>query len=275
MKHKTKKNIQKILIYILLLGGGFVMIIPLLWAILTAFKTPAEALMTPPTLFPSEWRFDAFIRLFTELNFNVYLRNTLILVAFSFVTVFFNMMAGYGFAKFNFKGKEKLFYLVLATMMIPGQATMIPNFLIINQVGLLNTHAGMILPGLAGAFGIFLFRQFLETVPNELIEAAKIDGASEARIFFQIVTPVCKPIIAVQSILGFIGSWNSFVWPLIVATTGDLFTLGVGLALLRGQNTIDLPLQMAGAAVMVVPVVIVFLLFQKYIIEGFTTSGLK
>jgi len=275
MKYKTKKHLRKHFTYILLLGGGFIMIIPLLWAILTAFKTPAEALMTPPRLLPYEWNFDSFIRLFTELNFNIYLTNTLILVLFSFVTVIVNMMAGYGFAKFKFKGRDKLFYLVLATMMIPGQATMIPNFIIINQIGLLNTHAGMILPGLAGAFGIFLFRQFMETVPNELIEAAKIDGASELRIFIQIVTPICKPIIAVQAILGFIGSWNSFVWPLIVATSGDMFTLGVGLALLQGQNAVDLPLQMAGATFMVIPVVVVFLLFQKYIIEGFTTSGLK
>lgn len=275
MTYKTKKEFKKYLIYIFLLGGGFIMIIPLLWAILTAFKTPAEALMTPPNIFPNQWRFESFTRLFTELNFSIYLRNTLILVAFSFVTVLINMMAGYGFAKFKFKGKDKLFYLVLATMMIPGQATMIPNFIIINQLGLLNTHAGMIMPGLAGAFGIFLFRQFMETVPDDLIEAAKMDGAGEARIFFQIITPICKPIIAVQAILGFIGAWNSFVWPLIVATSGDMFTLGVGLSLLQGQNAVDLPLQMAGAAFMVIPIIIVFLLFQKYIIEGFTTSGLK
>lgn len=274
MKRKSKL-IEKSVIHIVLLGGGLLMIVPLLWAVLTSFKTPAEAMLTPPTLLPTEWIFDSYIRLFTELNFGLYLRNTLVLVAFSFVTVLFNMMAGYGFAKFHFKNKEKLFYVVLATMMIPGQATMIPNFLIINKMGLVNTFAGMILPGLAGAFGIFLFRQFMETVPDELSEAAKIDGAGNARIFLQIIVPVCKPIIAVQAILGFIGAWNSFLWPLIIANSESLFPLGVGLALLRGQNTIDFPLQMAGASLMVVPVIIVFLLFQKYIIEGFTTSGLK
>ena len=272
---KKKKTLGEGMIKVVLLLGGFLMIIPLLWAVFTSFKTQAEAMLTPPTILPRVWQFESFITLFTELSFGLYLRNTLILVAFSFLTVLINMMAGYGFAKFKFKHKEKLFYLVLATMMIPGQATMIPNFLIINQLGLVNTFAGMIIPGLAGGFGIFLFRQFMETIPDELIEAAKIDGAGNARIFFQIVTPVCKPIIAVQSILGVIGAWNSFLWPLIVATSQQLFPLGVGLQLLRGQNTANFPLQMAGATVMVIPVISVFLFFQKYIVEGFTTSGLK
>ncbi|MBP3041900.1 carbohydrate ABC transporter permease, partial [Bacillaceae bacterium Marseille-Q3522] len=161
------------------------------------------------------------------------------------------------------------------TMMIPGQATMIPNYLILNSMGLTNTMTGIILPGLAGAFMIFLFRQFIETVPDDLLEAAKIDGAGQIRIFIQIIIPICKPIIAVQAILGIIGAWNSFLWPLIVANTEDLYTLAVGLSLLKGQNVSNFALQMAGSSVMIVPVVIVFLFFQKYIVEGFTTSGLK
>ena len=268
-------KLEKIIINTILPVGGFIMIIPLLWAITTSFKTPAEAMLTPPTIFPNIWQFSGYVRLFRDLNFLLYLRNTLVLVLFSFAGVFVNMFAGFGFAKYNFKHKEKFFYLVLATMMIPGQVTMIPNFMVINAMGLVNTFAGMIIPGLASGFSIFLFRQFIETVPDDLLNAAKIDGAGDIRAFFSVLVPVCKPIIAVQMILAFIGSWNSFLWPLIIANSYRLFPLGVGLQLLSGQNNIDFPLQMAGSVVMIVPVIIVFLLFQKHIIEGFTTSGLK
>jgi multiple sugar transport system permease protein len=135
--------------------------------------------------------------------------------------------------------------------------------------------AGMIIPGLAVAFSIFLFRQFIETVPDELIEAARIDGAGNIRIFIQIIIPICKPILAVQTILGVIGAWNNFLWPLVVANSQDLYPLSVGLQLLQGQNVSNFALQMAGSSVMILPVIIVFLFFQKYIVEGFTTSGLK
>lgn len=273
--NQQKLSAERLLVYIVLLVGGILMTLPLFWAIFTSFKTAAEAMQTPPSLFPNEWLIDNYKKLFVELNFGTYLRNTLVLVAFSFLGLFINMMAGYGFAKFKFKNKEKIFYLVLATMMIPGQATMIPNYLILNNMGLTNTMAGIILPGLAGAFTIFLFRQFMETIPDDLIEASRIDGAGNIRIFMQIVAPICKPIIAVQAILGFIHAWNSFLWPLIVANSEDLYTLGVGLSLLKGQNVSDFALQMTGSSVMIVPVIILFLFCQKYIVEGFTTSGLK
>lgn len=273
--NQQKVSAERIIIYSVLLVGGLLMTMPLIWAILTSFKTNAEAMQTPPSLFPKEWITENYTKLFVEMNFGSYLINTLVLVAFSFVGLFINMMAGYAFAKFKFKNKEKIYYLVLATMMIPGQATMIPNYLILNKMGLTNTMTGIILPGLAGAFTIFLFRQFIETIPDDLIEAAKIDGAGNIRIFLQIVIPICKPILAVQAILGFIGAWNSFLWPLIVANTEDLYTLGVGLALLKGQNVSDFALQMAGSSVMIIPVIIIFLFCQKYIVEGFTTSGLK
>jgi multiple sugar transport system permease protein len=270
-----KLSIERLIVYIVLLLGGLLMVMPLIWAVLTSFKTQFDAMQTPPSLFPKQWIIDNYKNLFVQLHFGLYTKNSLILVVFSFLGLLINLMAGYGFAKFKFKGKEKIYYLILATMMIPGQATMIPNYLILNKLNLTNTMAGMIIPGLAVAFSIFLFRQFIETVPDELIEAARIDGAGNIRIFIQIIIPICKPILAVQTILGVIGAWNNFLWPLVVANSQDLYPLSVGLQLLQGQNVSNFALQMAGSSVMILPVIIVFLFFQKYIVEGFTTSGLK
>lgn len=243
--------------------------------ILSAFKPESEVLQLTPTLWPETFTADNFIYLFENMNFAVYLRNTIIIVLCSFVGLFFNAMAGYAFAKYKFKGREKLFYLVLATMMIPGQVTMIPVYLILNQMGLTNTMAGIVLPGLVGAFSIFLFRQFMSTIPDELLEAARLDGASEFRVFMQLVLPISKPIMAVQGILTFIAGWNSFLWPLIIANDESLYTLSVGLSLLKGQYGGNFALQMAGSTFMVVPIVIIFIIFQKHIIEGYTISGMK
>ena len=185
-------------------------------------------------------------------------------------------MAGYGFAKYKFKGREPLFYLVLATLMIPGQVTMIPVYLILNKMGLTKTMTGIELPSLVGAFAIFLFRQFMSTIPDELLEAMRLDGAGEFRIFLQIVLPVSSSALAVQGILTFIAGWNSFLWPLFIANDDEnLYTLSVGLQLLKGQFGSNYGLQMAGSAVMVVPILIVFMLFQRYIMDNYTISGLK
>ncbi|MET3729473.1 multiple sugar transport system permease protein [Fictibacillus halophilus] len=260
---------------IVLTLGGLLVAIPFIWMILSAFKPESEVLQLTPTLWPETFTTENFVYLFENMNFGVYLRNTIIIVLCSFVGLFFNAMAGYAFAKYKFKGREKLFYLVLATMMIPGQVTMIPVYLILNQMGLTNTMAGVVLPGLVGAFSIFLFRQFMSTIPDELLEAARLDGASEFRVFMQLVLPISKPIMAVQGILTFIAGWNSFLWPLIIANDESLYTLSVGLSLLKGQYGGNFALQMAGSTFMVVPIVIIFIIFQKHIIEGYTISGMK
>jgi multiple sugar transport system permease protein len=260
---------------IILAVGGLLISIPFIWMILSAFKTESEVMQIPPTLWPNKFTFENFVNLFENMNFALYLKNTIIVVLCSFIGLFLNAMAGYGFAKFKFKGKEKLFYLVLATMMIPGQVTMIPVYLILNEMHLTNTMAGIVLPGLVGAFSIFLFRQFMSTIPDELLEAARLDGASEFRVFMQIVLPICKPILAVQGILTFIAGWNSFLWPLIIANDENLYTLSVALALLKGQYGGNFALQMAGSTFMVVPIIVIFMFFQKYIIESYTISGMK
>lgn len=272
---KKKGLIQQWTVGIFLSLAGLITIFPFIWMLLSAFKPESEVTQLIPTLFPKEFTLENFSRLFESMNFGVYLRNTLVIVLFSFIGLLLNAMAGYAFAKFRFKGKEQIFYLVLATMMIPGQVTMIPVYLILNEMNLTNTMAGIILPGLVGAFGIFLFRQFMSTIPDALLEAARMDGAGEFWIFFRIVLPLSKSIFAVQGILTFIAGWNSFLWPLIVANDDSLYTLSVGLSLLKSQYGGNYALQMAGAAFMVVPIIIIFILFQKHIIKGVTISGMK
>ncbi|MEV6965971.1 carbohydrate ABC transporter permease [Hamadaea sp. NPDC051192] len=259
----------------LLMVGAVVVSIPFLWMLSGSVKPESEVLDIPPTLWPQEFTWSNYAELFTSLDFGVYLKNTLIVVVLSFVGLLLRAMAGYGFAKFDFPGKNAVYVIVLATMMIPDQVTMIPTYLILNAMGLTNTLTGVVLPGLVSAFNIFLFRQFFTTIPNELLEAARLDGAGEIRTFVRVVLPVSGPILAIQAILTFIASWNSFLWPLIVATDQEKYTLSVGLALLEGQYSSNYGVLMAGAAVMVLPVLVVFVFCQRYIVRGFMMSGLK
>jgi len=271
----TRQKAMQWLAGILLAVGGFLMVLPFLWMILSSFKPETEFARFPPTLWPETFTLGNFVELFGRMNFGVYLRNTLIIVFFSFIGMFLNAMAGFGFAKYRFRGRDPLFYLVLATLMIPGQVTMIPVYLILNKMGLTNTMTGIILPSLVGAFAIFLFRQFMSTIPDELLEAMRLDGAGEFRIFLQIALPVSASVLAVQGILTFIAGWNSFIWPLIIANDENLYTLSVGLQLLKGQYGSNYGLQMAGSSFMVVPILIVFLIFQRYIMDNYTISGIK
>ncbi|EAC2454928.1 carbohydrate ABC transporter permease [Listeria monocytogenes] len=274
-QYRQKSRGAQIAVITILTVGGFFMILPFIWMVLSSLKTDAEILKIPPTIWPETFTLDNFTKLFTEMDFAIYLKNTLIIVFFSFFGLFLNAMAGYGFAKFKFKGKNKLFYLVLPTMMIPGQVTMIPVYLLLNAAGLTNTMTGIVLPGLVGAFGIFLFRQFMSTISDDLLEAARLDGASEFYIFWRIVIPISRPVLAVQGILTFIAGWNSFLWPLIIANDEKFYTLSVGLQLLKGQYGSNYALQMAGATFMVIPIILIFMTFQKYILKGFNVSGMK
>ncbi|OXM12996.1 carbohydrate ABC transporter permease [Paenibacillus herberti] len=254
---------------------GVAMVMPFVWMVLSSFKTEAEVKQIPPTFWPESFNLDSFKMLFTEMDFGVYLGNTLLITLFSFFGLLLNAMAGFGFARYKFKGRDGMFFFVLATMMIPGQVTMIPVYLILNSMSLTNTMIGIVLPGFISAFGIFLFRQFMSTLPEEIMEATRLDGASEYRLFAQVALPMSKPIMAVQAILTFIAGWNSFLWPLIIANDEKLYTLSVGLQLLKGQNGTNFALQMAGATFMVVPILIIFILFQRQIIENYNISGIK
>jgi multiple sugar transport system permease protein len=243
--------------------------------IATSLKPQRESTDFPPSILPQQPTFEWYVRLFTELDFGRYLANTVIVVLIGFVGLLLMAMAGYAFAKFDFRGRRWMFFLVLATMMIPIQVTMIPTYLILNGMKLTNTLVGIALPTLVSGFSIFLFRQFMSTIPTEMLEAARLDGAGEFRTFWQIVLPMSGPILAVQVVLTFISGWNSFLWPLIIASDQKLYTLSVGLALLNQQLAVNPGLQMAAASVMVVPILVVFIVFQRYVIQGFALSGLK
>ncbi|MBF6977601.1 carbohydrate ABC transporter permease [Aerococcaceae bacterium zg-BR22] len=265
----------KIIIGIILGLWGLITVIPFIWMIISSFKTNPEIVSMTPKFFPEKWTTNNFIELFNRLKFNVYFKNTLIITLMSFVGLFINAAAGFGFARYKFKGKELLFIMILATMMIPSQVTMIPVYLILTKLGLTNTYLGIVLPGLAGAFGIFLFRQFFSNISEEFFEAARLDGASELFIFLKIALPLSRSILAVQGVLTFIGGWNAFLWPLIIANDQKFYTLSVGLQLLQGQHGTNYALQMAGSTLMVVPIILVFIVFQKYILSGFNVSGGK
>lgn len=264
-----------ILISVVLVLGAFATAFPFFWMVTSAVKSRSEALAYPPKLLPETITFDHIAELFTQLDFTKYLGNTIAVVLISFVGLLLMAMAGYALAKFDFKGKKVMFFIVLVTMMVPVQVTMIPTYLILNGMKLTNTLVGIALPTLVSGFSIFLFRQFMLTIPTDMLEAARLDGAGEVRIFAQIVLPLAKPILAVQSILTFIAGWNSFLWPLIIANDQNLYTLSVGLALLNDQIATDPSLQMAASSVMVVPILVIFVIFQRHIVQGFSLSGLK
>ena len=255
--------------------GALVTAFPFLWMITSSVKPQQESLTFPPSILPTHPTLQYFKQLFTELDFGRYLTNTIAVVLIGFIGMLFMAMAGYGFAKFEFLGKKVMFFLVLATMMIPIQVTMIPTYLILSQLKLTNTLIGIAIPTLVSGFNIFLFRQFMSTMPLEILEAAKLDGAGEWRTFWQIVIPMSKPILAVQAVLTFIAGWNSFLWPLIIANDQNLYTLSVGLSLLNKQISVNPSLQMAAASLMVVPILFVFVIFQRFIVQGFALSGLK
>jgi multiple sugar transport system permease protein len=266
-----------IVLYVLLFAGLLLMIAPFIWMVLGAFKPQAEFLRTPPTWVPEQPTIDNFDRLFSKLNFpRFFFNSTVVAAAITLGNLIFAPMLGYALAKIRFTGKRMLLLLVLATLMLPASATLIPLFVLMSSLNLVNTYPGLILPFLAGPFGVFLTRQFFAGLPDELLEAARIDGASEFRIFWAIAMPLAGPILATLGILTFLGSWNAFIYPLVMAQSPDIYTLPVALATFAtGQYQADHGMLMAGSVVLIVPVLIVFILMQRWITEGIATTGLK
>jgi multiple sugar transport system permease protein len=264
-------------LHVALIAGLIVMAMPFVWMIVSSFKTTGELRQLPPTWLPENPTTGNYRGLFDRLNFPRYFFNSAVVaVAVTAGNIVFCSMYGYALAKLDFPGKRVLFALTLATLMIPAFVTFMPLFVLVSNMGLVNTHAGLILPVLAGAFGVFLMRQYISSFPDELLDAARVDGAGEYSIFFRIVLPNCGPAIATVGVLVFIATWNSFLWPLVVASTEDMYTLPVALALFsQGQQESNLGFQMAGAAVVVLPLLVLFFAMQRYVIQGIATSGLK
>ena len=252
-------------------------IAPFVWMILGSFKTQGELLQSPPTWWPHTATLDNYTQLFSRLNFKQYFFNsTVVAVAVTAGNLLFCSMLGYALAMLDFKGKKPLFAVVMGTLMIPGVVTFVPLFVLVANIGLIDTLPGLILPFLAAPFGVFLMRQFFLGLPKDLLDAGRVDGAGELRIFRQIFLPLAGPALATLGILTFLGSWNNFLWPLVVAQQEKTYTLPVALALYStGQNSTQYGLLLAGATVVVVPVLAIFLIFQRRVIEGIATTGIK
>lgn len=262
--------------YLLLIAGAVLMLAPLTWMVLASFKSLPEILAFPPTFLPKSWALTNFRSVFEQADFVRYFVNSVIIAGVTVVSVLLtSSLAGYAFAKFSFPGKNVLFYLVLATLMVPFQVRVIPLYVLTSDLHLLNTYLGMVLPSLVDAFGIFLMRQFLQAIPSELIEVARVDGAGELRIFFRIVLPLAKPALAALTIFTLVTSWESFLWPLLVASSPDMFTLPLGLSQFAGKYLSRTDLQMAASTLTILPMLIAFLIMQKRFIEGMATTGMK
>ena len=263
--------------YIFLVAGLVLMVGPFLWMVLGSIKPEGDFLRNPPTFLPPHPTTDNYSRLFDQLDFpRFFFNSAFVALAVTVGTLIFCPMLGYALAKLPGTASGVVMALVLATLMVPAGITLIPNFILMSNLGLVNTYPGLILPFLAGPFGVFLMRQFMLGVPDELLEAARMDGANEFRIFWSVVMPIATPVLATLGILTFLGSWNSFIYPLVMAQEPQMYTLPVALATFAtGQYQADHGMLMAGSVILVVPVLIVFILFQRWITEGIATTGLK
>ncbi len=263
-------------VYVIMAITTFLMLFPFYWILITAVKPINEIFAFPPKLWPSSFQWGNFVQAMQASNFNVYFRNSSIVTACATtITVCINLLAGYAFAKYQFAFKNFFFMMVLSTLMIPLQVIMIPNFIIISKLGLVNTYAGLIFPPCAEAFGLFLSRQFMSELPNELIESGRIDGASEFCIFRRIILPNTRSLISVLIIFTVMWRWNDFQWPLIILSDSKMYTVQVGLAMLNGVNYVNWNHLMSAALLSIIPVVVVFFIFQKQFVQGIASTGIK
>lgn len=269
-------KIQKILFYGLLFLMTAIYMGPFLFSLSISFNAEQDVFNWPIKLIPDEWTLDNYRRVWQDLPFGQWLFNSVFITIIQTITnVFFASLAGFAFARLDFPGKNILFSILLGSLMIPGIILLVPKFIILNEFRLINTYAGLTLPGLVTVVNIFLMKQFFETIPKDLEEAALIDGCSYFRIFWQIFLPVSKPALAAVAIYTFQGSWNEFMWPVIVTTTREMFTLPVGMAFLKNEFSVQWPLLMAGTILISLPTLAIFLFFQKYFVQGVASAGLK
>lgn len=276
MPRKWSEIIGKGAVYIFLIMGSVVMLLPLVWMTSAAFKPLHEVMRIPPTWIPLEPTLDNFPAVLTQFPFAKYFLNSVIVVAVVTVSaVFTSLLAGFALAKYNFPGRGFIFILILSSLMVPFQVRIIPLYRMIVQFHWVDTLPAIIFPWLMSAFGIFLMRQFMLGIPDELLDAARIDGASEFRIFWQIAVPLTKPAISALSIFIFFKNWEEFLWPLIVSTSPASRTLPVGLQAFSEQYSQNTHWQMAGALIATLPVLILFFILQKQFIQGITLTGMK
>ena len=280
----------KAVIYAVLIVGVVIFVAPFVWMVTASFQDVGDIFRWPPQWIPRNPSLDNYVRFFQRQQIGRYFVNSAyVAIAVTVLQLFISSLAAYAFAKRRFPGRDALFLLALGTMMVPGQVTLIPTYIILKHVpffggndilgqgghGWLDSYWGLIIPQGASAFAIFLLRQYMRTIPNDLLDAARIDGASEFRIYAQIVMPLCRPALAALGIFTFTYQWDNFYWPLIIVSSEELRTLPLGLALFVVRNRTVWDLLMAGSVVATLPVLIVFLLFQRHFVRGIAMSGLK
>ena len=267
---------KKFAVNALLVITSVLTVLPLLWMISASLMPTGEATVYPPRLLPSHATLQHYHELFTRMNFGRDFGNSMIIaLGTTFFSLLLNSMAGYAFAKLHFGARDRIFSTLVAALVIPTQVGMLPLFLMLKNVHLVNSYWGVILPSMATIFGIFLIRQFMLSIPDDLIQAARIDGASEFRIYWSIILPLARPVLATLAIFAFMSSWNDFMWPLIVLTDNAKYTLPVAVANLVGEHVQDTELMMASSVLTVVPVLLLFLILQRHYIAGIMVGSVK
>ncbi|MER7503991.1 carbohydrate ABC transporter permease [Nonomuraea pusilla] len=277
---RREGRVRRPVLYALASLGLLVMATPFLWMALSAFKTRQDLTASPPVWIPSQWTLRNFGELLQQLDMPRYFMNSLVVaVLVTACNLLFCSMLGYALAKLDFAGRSKVFGVVLAALMVPGNLLILPLYVLMSRLGLIDTYAGLVLPFAAGAFGVFLMRQFMKSVPDELLEAARIDGAGEWFIFWRVVLPLVKPALATLTIFTFLGSWNNFVWPLVATNDPGKYTLPVALATFANDPNRTVAggngMLMAGSLLVVLPVLVVFVVLQRHFTQGIATAGLK
>ena len=277
----TRRNaataaLGRAVLYGLLIGGAVVALLPTLWMISASFMTTGEANSYPPHFLPHAPTLDHYRTLFSRLSLGRYLANSaFVSIVVTALSLIVNSLAGYALAKLRFKGRDRLYRGLALGLVIPVQVSMLPLFLLMKSLHLVNTYWGVIIPGMASIFGIFLIRQYALAIPEDLLDAARVDGASELRIYRSVVLPVITPILATLAIWTFLATWNDFMWPLIILSDDRRFTLPVALAALSGEHVQDTELMMAGSVVTVLPVLVAFLILQRYYVAGIMVGSVK
>lgn len=275
-KMKCAKLVKNTVSLIILLVLGLMAFIPLYWMVVTALKPPTLVLKFPPEIFPSNPTLVNFKQLLQRPYMLRWTFNSAIVAgSVTAIRIILCAMAGYAIAKKKFPGAKVFFWIYIGSMMIPNQVTLIPLYIIVSNLRMINTYWGLILPSIAAPFGVFLMRQFMVTLPDEIIEAARIDGASEFQTFWKIIFPISKPAIAVLGIFTFVNEWNDFLWPLIVTNTTAMKTLQAGLVMIREEIPMEYALHMASATYAAIPMLIVFFAFQRYFLQGITVGAIK
>lgn len=276
MTMKQARILNTIIKYSILIFGGILMALPFYWMVVTSLKSAGEVAQMPPSWLPKKWLFSNYVQALKQAPFVQYFINSVIVTVTSTAgELITSIMAAFAFSKLKFWGKDVLFILLLGTMMVPGELMTIPNFVTLSKFGLINTYGALIIPWLASVFSVFTLKQSFESVPDALYYASKVDGSSDWRYLWEVLVPLSKSSIMAVMILKVIGSWNSFMWPLIVTNDRNLRTLPVGLQAFTTEAGTNFELLMAASTIVIVPMVVIYLLLQKYIVQGISRAGIK